>query len=109
MCPVQVGRAKEGSTINPGDHYDLGERGYCCCRPDGQWSIALRVLPGDPEWPEDYDAGELLAIARSMLEKQELKLSPGAEAKMAKILEGLAARTSAGTPCGTRRGTRPSP
>ena len=28
-----------------------------------------------------------------MLEKQELKLSPGAEAKMAKILEGLAART----------------
>ncbi|EGB03857.1 hypothetical protein AURANDRAFT_33461, partial [Aureococcus anophagefferens] len=42
---------------------------------------------------EDYDAAELLAIARSMLEKQELKLSAGAEAKMAKILEGLAART----------------
>ncbi|KAK7239771.1 ATP binding protein [Aureococcus anophagefferens] len=42
---------------------------------------------------EDYDAAELLAIARSMLEKQELRLSAGAEAKMAKILEGLAART----------------
>ncbi|KAH8050540.1 ATP binding protein [Aureococcus anophagefferens] len=39
---------------------------------------------------EDYDAAELLAIARSMLEKQELRLSAGAEAKMAKILEAAA-------------------
>ncbi|KAH8097222.1 ATP binding protein [Aureococcus anophagefferens] len=51
---------------------------------------------------EDYDAAELLAIARSMLEKQELL--PGAEAKMAKILEAARARastTATAAPCAT--------
>jgi kynurenine 3-monooxygenase len=39
----------EQTEINKDYHYVLGEKGYVCQQPDGQWSFALRVLPESDE------------------------------------------------------------
>ena len=41
---------------------------------------------------EDYNADELMSIARSMLKKQELLLSPKAEGKLVTLFQALAMR-----------------
>ncbi|CAE7352219.1 BNA4 [Symbiodinium sp. CCMP2592] len=35
--------------VNPDTHFVLGDKGYVCLQPNGEWSISLRVLPETDE------------------------------------------------------------
>ncbi|CAE7736438.1 BNA4 [Symbiodinium pilosum] len=35
--------------VNPDVHFVLGDKGYVCQQPNGEWSISLRVLPDSDE------------------------------------------------------------
>ncbi|CAE7193045.1 BNA4 [Symbiodinium natans] len=46
----------DGQTeVSPDTHFVLGDKGYVCLQPNGEWSISLRVLP---ESDEEFITGE---------------------------------------------------
>jgi len=46
------------SGVDPSKHYVLGDMGYCCCQPDGNWNFSLRVMDDDDAFLTSNEATE---------------------------------------------------